>query len=160
MTISSVTAGDIIEPEWGNDVASNINETGDYAWTSFVPVLNNVTFGNAGLDFEYRYISENTMHIRGVYTHGSTSSISGTISLDLPDSRTIRSDGGASLGNITILDSGTRWYLGIARGLPGDDNLVLFVADGASYVVNGASPTSWASGDQLHVDIICALEPL
>ena len=53
------------------------------AWTAYTPTLTNITIGNGTLDFSYLQIGKLVI-VRGKFTFGSTSSISGLMTFSLP----------------------------------------------------------------------------
>lgn len=66
-----------------------------WAWTSYTPTLTNITLGNGTVSTRYIQIGK-TIFWRGEYVPGTTSSVTGTISMTIPV--TARSDAGYELG--------------------------------------------------------------
>jgi hypothetical protein len=156
MTIPLVVTGQDIEASHINSFANAINDHVLSSWTSYSPTWTNLTVGNGTVMFEWRRVGEDLVRVRGVLVRGSTTSITGTVSLTLPSGMTSRA-GAPSIGQLSILDSGTRLFLGNVVTTPGTATLAPFVADGVGYVVNATSPMTWATGDELRIDITVAI---
>lgn len=151
MTISSVSAGGIIDPAWGNAVADKLNQTDD-AWTTFTPTWINVTIGNATVAAAYRYELGN-LHVRAEILFGSTTVFTGSARMDLPNSETAASDGLRSLGNVTVKD-GSADDTGHCMVPTAGTDMLLF-AGGNN--INATSPFTWITGDQIQIDIVVIL---
>lgn len=157
MTISSVSAGAIVDPNWGNSVADKLNQTDD-AYTTFTPTWNNVTIGNATVNFgDYRYVNGD-LRVRCVLTVGSTTVITGNVSVDLPNSETARDGNLRSLGSLSAKDGATD-ITGHVAVAPGDTSIDLFAGNNtlAGNNIDATYPFTWATGDQIHFDLTVAL---
>jgi hypothetical protein len=104
MTISSVTAGDIIDPVWGNSVADAINPS---AWTA-------VTFQNSWVDFgatyqsvEYRKVND-LVEVRGFMKSGTLAVTAFTLPVGFrpPAAFQIPSLGGGVFSKIIVQSDG------------------------------------------------------
>lgn len=125
-------------------------------WTSFTPAYANCTEGNAFNAGHYCYVNGD-LHVRTRFVFGSTSSISSTMSMTLPNGETSLSDNNGSVGSVIVLDAGSRLYVGSCY-VPANSTVVTpFVADGSGYVINATSPMTWVAGDELRMQIVVAL---
>lgn len=126
------------------------------AWQSFTPTWTNLSVGNGTLVAKYVQIGK-TVHFRIKLIFGSTTSISGNVSVALPvtpNSDYVDTNTGIDVF-ISILDSGTNLYTGSvitnASGV-----LQLYTNNAASTNVNFAAsnitssnPMTWTTSDRL-----------
>ena len=116
-------------------------------WEEFTPSWTNVTVGNADQKFFSRIVGD-TLFIRGHYIHGSTSSVGGTVILNMPagytiDSSKIHGTGGREFcGNFMYVGSsggfqhGSAIYLSptaVEFGIHGDSGFVDSTPGGGSW---------------------------
>ena len=135
----------------------------DDAWASFTPSWTNLTIGNGTEKHEKRTAS-GRLELRGRMTFGSTSSISGVVSLTLPDSETGRGVSGtdAESHGWAMFDDGTD-YDGISFVIAGDTRLFFAAAwDNADAYhrrtsMAAAVPFTWAAGNRLEYEIAVTL---
>lgn len=109
-----------------------------------------VTEGDGSFDVVYRY-ERGSMHIRGQFTLGSTSAITGVPQFDVSsylDSTATHFSGGMAAVRDT---SASRWYNGSAIVGIGGDTIVVQTDGG---VIDSSTPFSWASGDFICWDIL------
>jgi hypothetical protein len=67
----------------GQDIDTSVG-TGLLAWTAYTPTFTNLTVGNGTLNFAYAKLGK-TVFVRGIFTFGSTSSVTGTgVNMSLP----------------------------------------------------------------------------
>lgn len=118
-------------------------------WGTYTPGWTNLTVGDGTVVAVYRW-EFGALHFRGQITFGGSTAITGTVSMNLPDSRT--GDVYSSIGQAIILDTGTRLYLAQAH-LPPSGTVVNFVHSEGG-VINATSPMTWATGDVLGWDIV------
>lgn len=123
------------------------------AWT---PTRTNWTLGNGTETARYTQIGK-FVHLEYKVIWGSTSSISGDLKISLPV--TAKGTQDAFFGDVSILDSGTAWYLGKVL-LDGSTTTMSFVALKAdstyqTYTTVAASaPMSWATNDRLIFSLV------
>jgi hypothetical protein len=53
------------------------------AWVAYTPTLGNVSLGNGTVDFKYAQLGK-VVHVRGILTFGSTTTVSGAITFSTP----------------------------------------------------------------------------
>lgn len=124
-------------------------------WTSFTPAWNNLTEGNATNSGRYRY-KDGDLEVRARIIWGSTTSASGVITLDLPNSETAVSSPVGSIGNCQIEDaSATAAFLvGHASILPSTSVIDLyFSGNNSDNRVDATGPITFTTGDEIRVDI-------
>lgn len=138
------SSGDIL-------TAAELNGIGE--WTAYTPTVYNMVVGNGTVDFKYAQINK-VVHLRGVFTMGSTSTFGATgapfFSLPIPSAYLqgvlghadyIDATGADYVGYITFRNAGTT-YFGIStvtgtyptRGLLGT-----------------TVPFTWTTGDYLSI---------
>lgn len=121
------------------------------AWTSFTPAWGNLTEGNGQNEGYYLQLGK-TIFFRARFILGSTSSITGAVSLALPVTKIATMDDNYLLGHIVrLLDAGTAFYYGtmLANG-----NLVVH-STGSTYLgelsVTATVPFTWVTTDTIWV---------
>jgi len=123
-------------------------------WTAYTPTWTNLSPGNGTTDFAYKQLSK-TVLVRGLFTRGSTSTITGAVSISLPvTSKSFTA--GFVLGIANFDDVGVNGYSGVVRWESTTSaSLRAFNAAG-TYVVNSSIsstvPFTWATGDLLAVE--------
>lgn len=106
MTISSVSAGAVVDPTWGNAVAASINNI-EAAWTSFTPTIGNLTVGATTFDCKYNQFGKTVLYA-GRIVLGTGFAITGNLTLQPPTFiASVRHGGFAE-----YLDSGSAFYAG------------------------------------------------
>jgi len=147
-------------PSYKLDVTGDINATGGLRiggtaigeWTTFTPVWDNVTIGNAINNGWYTKIKDTTFY-RVEFVFGSTSSFAGDVMFYFPfaDAETYTAAANAqvwcedSSGSVDRYGSLYRWATNRAK-------VAVYLVSG-SYVgadfVDATTPFTWASGDRL-----------
>jgi hypothetical protein len=116
------------------------------AWTGYTPTYTNLTAGNGTSAFTYVKFG-NTVHVRGRFTFGSTSSVSGSISLSLP----VTAVSGNFVPQVTVRAGGVDY----AAYMAGTTTTVALSAIGsagtyANRVTTSATiPGTWTNGDNI-----------
>ena len=118
-------------------------------WGAYSPSWTNLTVGDGTVVAVYRW-ELGSLHFRGQLTFGASTSISGTVSMAMPDSRV--GDAYSSMGNAIILDNGTRLYVAQAHIAPSATAVNFVHSEGG--VINSTSPMTWVTGDVLGWDIV------
>lgn len=124
-------------------------------YTAYTPTLTNVTLGNGTVVGEYALVN-NFAHVYGSFTFGSTSAITGSLSISLP----INISAGMSItamsyGSILILDTsaavryvgGTRYNVSSGSVFAGSLNSA--ATDASLTIITASTPMTWAVGDVL-----------
>ena len=126
--------------KWDND-----------AWTSYTPTWTNLTVGNGTNNFAYKQIGK-TVFIRGDFTFGSTSSISGGISFTFPVT-SIAYSSDHSFGISELGDSGTADYFGAIYYAATSKGVIRVINSAGTYSTwNGMSstvPFTWTTNDYI-----------
>lgn len=143
MAISTVSAGTIVSPTWGNSVAAAINAHED-AWTSFTPTGTGFTVGAGSILSRYNEIGK-TIIYRGQVTFGAGAGVTGDFSVNLPVSAFTTVPG---VGSLDMLDSGTSHYVGSCL-ITGSSTLEFHGTFGPTNAgrVNGTNPFTFVPGD-------------
>jgi hypothetical protein len=118
---SSITNGNIADKRTlassspANTLLPNslLSGTGtSWAWQSWTPSWTNVTVGNGTVTAQYAQIGK-TVFIRLYFTLGSTSSISGTVSVSLPvTANSTYTTNNYDIGPVVLVETGTDSYQG------------------------------------------------
>jgi hypothetical protein len=123
------------------------------AWTAFTPTWTSVTVGNGIYNKSHYYLSGKTATVAIDFELGSTSAVTGNITLTLPTELSRSSVFNTGLTQLTLVDASVSTYLGIGtvrsvnardwliRGASGTP--VAFVSTSAT------SPFTWTTGDRI-----------
>jgi hypothetical protein len=130
-------------------VRDNLKAIGD-AWTTYTPTWTNLTVGNGTVLAQYVAAGKLIICQVGI-VWGSTTSVSGSITVSLPFNRlnsTIREAGGQAL----YYDTSASDRRSGSIELNGSANLVFYVGNGTvgqTQNVNATVPFTWATGDTM-----------
>jgi hypothetical protein len=125
-------------------------------WTNYTPTWTNLTLGDGSQSGEYRY-SQDQIRVRGTLIFGSTTAVTGTISLLIPNSATSAASG-LSVGNLVLEDVGARLYVGQTLVATSSTAIAFYHSEsGNGGAVNATAPFTWAVGDAIYWDISVAL---
>ena len=116
-------------------------------WTSYTPTLSGCSQGNGTLSFAYA-VNGKTTHLRGRFTLGSTSSVTGSVSFTLPNTP---SAAGFGFGTAAIVSAGLN-YTGVA--LISGSSVVIGVHNAAgTYAtrnnLSGTVPNTFTTADSI-----------
>ena len=136
----------------GNGIDTSVG-TGLLAWTAYTPTLGGVTVGNGTTSFFYSRIGK-TVFVKGKFTLGSTSAITGSISVSFPF--TARNNivvysinGNCMFFNNSVLIQGQNYYGSSSV------NLQALLANG-TYVTgtptSGSVPFTWLNGHSFTIE--------
>lgn len=117
------------------------------AWTSYTPGLTNITLGDGVLVFAHARIGK-IVHLRGYFRHGTTTSISGLLTFDLPAAAVATYE--AQTFPCYILDSGANEFAGLIQILSGKITVKIINSAGTYTIVSNTSatvPMTWANND-------------
>ena len=119
------------------------------SWTSYTPTLGGVTVGNGISVFGYQQIGK-VIHVRGNFTLGINSAITGSITVSLPVQATGNFSANVS-GNVIFIDAGTASYSGVVRHTNTTTvslNTVNAAGTYTTFVATSATiPFTWVSTD-------------
>ena len=146
-TLGTFTTGQVL-------TAAELNAIG--TWTTYTPTWTNVTVGNGTVDFKYSQLNKIVI-IRGRFTMGTTSSISGIIRFTLPSGLSALSTA-AVTAFCRILDAGVVGYVAALEPVT-TSQLQVVVANTAgtygSYAATSATvPMTWGNGDLFEFFIV------
>lgn len=121
------------------------------AWGGYTPALTNITIGNGTLAFFYKQIGK-TVHVRGILTFGSTTSVSGVMGIALP----VTAVGTEQSWALRVLDNGVNSYM-ITAYLGSTTRIDLYaLKTDATYLAWQATsstvPFTWATGDVVYIN--------
>lgn len=160
MTFSTTTARDaaVTSPEegmvaviTGSDLVTIYTgsawvEYGRYgAWESYTPTWTNLTVGNGTVSSRYVRIGS-TVTYYGLLDFGSTTSISGFVSVSLP----VNAARPRTTGSARYSDAATRTYVGVA-GVNAAGTAIGFThsESGGFGGVNATNPFTWTTSDAI-----------
>lgn len=128
-----------------------------WAWQSWTPAWTNLVVGNGTLNAKYIQAGK-TVNFKLDLVFGTTTVISGTVSLTLPVTATTLSgtSGIQSLGQADIYDSGTADYVGVVKWLTTTTIRPETLGVSAALIntlniVNTTAPMTWTTNDELHL---------
>jgi len=123
------------------------------AWTAYTPAFQNLTVGNGTSSFYYMQIGK-TVHVRGRFVLGTTSSVGTSVNIAMPV--TISSTYGflQHIGHATYLGSTSN---GGSLNLIDTTNVRLFIWGSAGTYINlvdssATVPFTWANTNQLIIN--------
>jgi hypothetical protein len=128
-------------------------------YTAYTPTFVNVTAGNGTTSGAYCRVN-NFVHYYGSFTLGSTSAVTGAISIVLPIN--INADvavGISTIGIMNLLDlSANTTFQGIARYNASPNSCFAGVINasatyGSWIALNASSPMTWATGDSINFNL-------
>jgi|688.fasta_scaffold679077_3 hypothetical protein len=131
---------------WGDQVPN-----AETAWTTFTPTWTNLTVGNATVNATYKQIGK-TIIYQILLTFGSTTSISGSVSVTMPvTAKTAETHN----GNVVYNDNATDWILGYII----DTNTTTFAITAANATVtyiksttlSSTVPFTWTTNDKIKI---------
>jgi hypothetical protein len=149
VAISTVSAGAIIDPAWGNSVANAINAHED-AWTSHTITPTGFTIGSGTMTARYNVIGK-TVFYRGEIVFAGDSTLPGNLTVDLPVNATTTAP---ASGTVSALDTGTSYYIGVCL-ITGSDAMELhggFSPTAAGRFTN-TTPFTFANTDTIRFNI-------
>ena len=135
-----------------------IDSTGGFTYAAYTPTFTNFSLGNGTINVARWAQSGKMVHVYGQVTLGSTSSVSGNITLSLPATASSSIVGINCVGNVTFGDDGVGSYGGIVR-LQSTTTFRLDVLGSAgSYTnVTGTSstvPFTWTNLDDFRFSLV------
>jgi hypothetical protein len=132
---------------------------GGFTYTSYSPSFTNLTVGNGSWAYAVYAQSGKMVHYIGKFDLGSTSSVSGNITISLPV--TAKSNMyGVYVNTIQADDNGVGDYPLLARIISPGSSFDTFAINAAgtyahSYTATGATvPITWSNGDQINFSIV------
>ena len=144
--LGDFTAGQILEAADLNDIA---------VWTTYTPTFaGGVTVGNGTWVAAYAIVNE-ILFWQGTFTLGSTSAITGAVTITLPDSKTFPSpDNGEIIGTVRMNPAGSVFYGGVREA--STTTVSIFVFNASSTYLSGTGlsagvPATWATGNQMQI---------
>lgn len=129
-----------------------------WATSTYAPTWTNLTVGNGTLVSKYVQMGK-FVHFYGSLTFGSTSAISGAVSLTLPATASSNYLANAStIGTMNAIDAGTASYIGFARIAGTTASMELQVVGTASTYgsttnMSSTVPFTWGTADILLWDV-------
>ena len=124
------------------------------AWTSYTPTWTNITIGNGTNNFAYKQIGK-TIFVRGSFTFGSTSSISGVPAFTLPVT-SISYPSNSTFGHVYIEDNAVQAFHGFSLfASTTTANMRVLGANGtyvSSVDPSSTVPFTWSTNDFFRVN--------
>lgn len=128
------------------------------AWTSWTPTWTNLTVGNGTVSAKYIKIGR-FVRFQIVLIFGSTTSISGSVSLSFPITAVDPGDSGGihPLGQVTLSDNGTAQYDAVLKFSTTSLAVIKGKTVSGSDLRNdtdlsSTSPFTWVTNDALHIN--------
>ena len=133
--------GDAIDASVGNGLK---------AWVAYTPTLSGLTIGNGTLSFVYCQIGK-TVHVRGIATLGTTSSMTGPLDIGIPVTSTgYGTTGSVPTGNALFWSGSVPFSVGTLASVGNSSAFrLLAINTGATYGtiadVSSTVPFAWTS---------------
>lgn len=125
--------------------------------TAVTPIWTALTPGNGTQVADIQNVGSRQLRYKGQITFGTTTSVSGTVYLTIPESLTAVGTG--CMGKALFNDVGTRIYHGAISVTPSDTAMAFVHGEsGNGGLVNATAPFTWATGDVLKWDITVGVE--
>lgn len=144
--------GNITDANISASAAIALSKLAAAAWQSWTPSWTNLTVGNGTVTAKYVQIGK-TIHFRVNLTFGSTTSISGNVSLSLPATASSDYSSNFSIGDANSVDTGTDNFHGTVNLNSTTAMTPLYLAVTGSLIdrlsITSSTPFTWASTDQL-----------
>ena len=138
--------------------AAELNATG--VWTAFTPNYTNLTTGNGTSVGQYTIINK-MLWIQTAFTLGSTSAVGDPVSMTIPNSLTMATTIGTTVGHAVFNDAGVATYTGIVQVISTTKVQPFVTNVSATYAtlnsLNGTRPFASFSGDQYFMDFMVQL---
>jgi len=132
---------------------AQLEAQGNYTDYSGTVTFNNFTLGNGTVSAYYTQVND-LVHFIGEVTLGSTSSVTGNWSVNLPVNKDFLILGS---GTVQLNDSGTAVYLGMTGGSSTTASFKFFSVTGSligEANVNATNPFTWTTSDFLRWDVL------
>lgn len=147
-----------------NSVPNNAwNNTGSFgsswAWTSFVPSWTNLTPGSGTNTGHYTQIGKRVI-VKTKFVFGSGSAVGTAPTLTLPITASSNSLTAAvsSLGEVSMLDSGSANYMGVPRYQSTTTVILVALNVAGTYAshssITSTAPMTWTTNDELHTLLV------
>lgn len=140
-----MTAGQVLS-------ASELNAMGG-AWTSYTPTWTGITTGNGTSSAAWVQFGRTT-HWRAQFTLGSTSAITGAVTVTLPTA--LRESGHFGTFRVSLVDTGTLRYTGQINALSTTVVAVEAISTSAAYAggaaLSATIPHTWANTDVITIE--------
>jgi hypothetical protein len=123
------------------------------AWTAFTPTWTNLTVGNGVYNKAHYRLVGKTAHVAVDFSFGSTSAVTGNLTLQLPVELSRTSGFQTGLAQLLLIDATVTTYLGIPVVATGDSqSWNLRAASGtpvALVSISSTSPFTWTTSDRI-----------
>lgn len=146
-TPANVSDGVASSSQFNDEVVANLLHLHG-AWTDYTPTYTNFSLGNGTVNYARYRSGDGMVTVEVQITLGSTSSITGNMSVSLP----VSAANSNQPGSLRIRDFGTRTYVGLATST-GSSVLLEHSESGNGGIVNATSPITFAATDTISFSI-------
>lgn len=136
--------------QFSSPIAEQNRTTAMGFWTAFTPSLTNLTIGNGSLTGSYARIGK-TSFVEVLVVFGSTTSVSGQVSLTGLPTNNLASATAQRLGHLMMFDNDTGGSFTGTAISAGNTSATLLTQGAPCGVVSATGPFTWAVSDQLHI---------
>jgi hypothetical protein len=156
-TLYTVLQGGLGNTHIAADAAIDWTKMASTAWTAFTPSWNNVTLGSGETNVGRYFLMGKTLFVTADLTLGTGGSVSGTLSMDLPNSYTAANQSvnywGGGKGRTSV--SASKHWVITAEVRP-NVSTVRFYTDNDSSIIDNNTPDSsgWQVGDGVKFSIV------
>jgi hypothetical protein len=146
-------AGDVVTAA---DTNTYLTHTGG-EWTAYTPTRAGLTLGN-GTEVSRYFVAPRLVVWRYELTFGSTTSVSGDVTLTLPVNAASGATAGTSATPASLVDTGSASYLGVARLASTTTVQIVAQRADATYITSTALsstvPFTWTNLDAIRFTIV------
>jgi hypothetical protein len=149
--LGEFTAGQILTADDLNDIAT---------WTDYTPSFAaGVTVGNGTWVAGYSVVNQ-ILFWQGTFTLGSTSAVTGSVTINAPSGLTFSSANNEILGNVRMTAGGTTFY-GLVRE-NGTNQVTVLVYNAASTylqssLLSSTVPGTWTNNDNIQISYVARI---
>ena len=149
--LGDFTAGQILEAADLNDIA---------VWTDYTPTFaGGVTVGNGSWVAGFSVVNQ-ILFWQGTFTLGSTSAVTGSVSINTPSGVTFSASNNEILGNVRMTAGATTFY-GLVRE-NGTSQITILVYNAASTyltstILSSTVPGTWTNNNTIQISYVARI---
>ena len=149
--LGDFTAGQILTADDMNDIAT---------WTDYTPSFAaGVTVGNGTWVAGYSVVNQ-ILFWQGTFTFGSTSAVTGSVTINTPSGLTFPAANNEILGNVRMTAGGTTFY-GLIRENATSQVTVLVYNAASTYLqsalLSSTVPGTWTNNDSIQISYVARI---
>ena len=151
--LGSFTAGQILTEADLNDIGT---------WTDYTPTFaSGVTVGNGTWNAAYCIVNE-ILFWQGTFTLGSTSAVTGAVTITLPESKSFPAANSELLGQVRMTAGGNTYYGSIREDTTTSVAVLVYLANSTYLLATGLSasvPGTWTNANNMQISYVARINP-